>query len=315
MPVEDAPSPLQLKTQEGPVSHVADQSSPPAPTPASEPDAFSLWIEAGQTEKHYWIDIWRFRELLFILAWRDLAVRYKQSVAGVAWALFEPLVRMLVMVIIYQKFAGLPTIADAPYAIMIFAGLLPWNFFASSISKAGESLVGNANMISKIYFPRAIIPASSVLVSLADFVISLLILGGLMLWYDFSPTWRFLFLPVFTALTLIASMGIGLLITALMVRFRDFRFIIPIIVQLGMWISVVPLTSAELRVKLGDLWYSLYTLNPLVGIIEGFRWSILGAGAPLSLLNLFVSLIVSLLIFAGGVTFFRKTERHFADII
>ncbi len=314
MPVEDPIPQLKLQRQDDQESApvAATASAPPLPSKAG---SFDLWIEAGHTEKHYWIDIWRFRELLFILAWRDLAVRYKQSVAGVAWALIQPLISMLVMVVIYRKVAGMPTIAEAPYAIMIFAGLLPWNFFAGSMSKAGESLVGNANMISKIYFPRAIIPASSVLVSLADFVISLAILGGLMVWYEFAPTWRFWFLPLFTALTILASMGIGLFITALMLRFRDFRFIVPVVVQFGMWISVIPLTSAELREKIGDLWFFIYSLNPLVGIIEGFRWAILGNGAPLSFLNLFISLVVSALIFAGGVTFFRKTERHFADII
>ncbi len=286
------------------------EASTPAPAPA-----FDLWIEAGHTEKHYWLDLWRFRELLFILAWRDLAVRYKQSVAGVAWALLQPLASMIVMVIVFRKVADLPTMANAPYAIMIFAGLLPWNFFASSMSKAAESLVGNANMISKVYFPRAIIPASSVVVAVADFFVSLAILGALMAWYDFWPTWRFLALPAFTAMTAVASMGIGFFITALMVRFRDFRFIVPFLVQFGMWITVLPISSEALRAKIGDFWFSLYSLNPLVGIIEGFRWAILGGDAPLSLWNLTVSLLVTLLLFAAGVFFFRKTERHFADVI
>jgi len=317
MPVEDVTPPHELKLKSNSAPPAGEVSGRDAKT-ALDPAAYDLWIEAGHTEKHYWLDLWRFRELLFILAWRDLAVRYKQTVAGVAWALLQPLASMLIMVLIFGKvagFSGLPANSHAPYAIVVFAAMLPWNFFSAAMSRAGESIVGNANMISKIYFPRVIIPASSVIVSVVDFLISLGILAGLMAWYDFWPTSRVWALPVFTAMAGLASMGFGLFITALTVRYRDLRFVVPFIVQFGMWISPVAYPIEVVREKLGEAWFALYALNPLVGIIEGFRWAIVGGDTRLSWLNLLLSLVVSSAVFAGGVQFFRKTERRFADII
>jgi len=305
MQVED-PSPLRLQ-QDGPPSR-------PSNTPAGK-EAFDLWIEAGHTEKHYWLDLWRFRELLFILAWRDLAVRYKQSVAGVAWAVLQPLIQLLAFAGIFGGLADLPSSGGAPYAIMVCAGMLPWQFFSTSFSGAGQSIVGNANMISKIYFPRIIIPASSVIVSLADFLVSLLILAGLMVWYHFLPTWRLLTLPFFTAIAILTATGSGLIITALMVRYRDLRIVVPFIIQIGLFLSPVPYSAEVMHQKIGDSLFLLYSLNPLVGVIEGFRWAILGGDAAFFNVSTLLSIVVSALLFAGGVAFFRKTERHFADII
>ncbi len=278
-------------------------------------ESFDLWIEAGHAEKHYWLDLWRYRELFFILAWRDVAVRYKQTVAGASWALLQPLLSMIIMTIVFRKMANLPSLGDAPYAVMVFAALLPWQFFANALTNASQSLIGNANMISKVYFPRVIVPASAVIVSLADFFLSFLILGGLMAWFQFWPTWRMLTLPVFVALAVFAAMGPGLLITALTVRYRDFRFLIPFIVQFGMFISPVGYSSQFVREKLGEGWYLVYSLNPLVGVIEGFRWAILGGSAQFFSLGTALSLIVATLFFVAGVRYFRKTERSFADVI
>lgn len=281
-----------------------------------EPDGqFDLVIEAGHAERHYWLDLWRYRELFFILAWRDVAVRYKQTIAGVAWALFQPFLSMIVMTVLFGRVANLPSVGDAPYAIMVFAALLPWQFFANALTNASQSLVSNANMISKVYFPRVIVPASSVLVSLIDFAVSFAILVGLMVWYQFLPSWRLVTLPVFIALGILAAMGPGLLITALTVRYRDFRFIIPFIVQFGMWVSPVAYSTDVMREKLGEAWFFLYSLNPMVAVIDGFRWAILGRDVAFFTPATGLSLVVSLVLLAVGISYFRKTERSFADII
>lgn len=286
------------------------------PTPDSEdPKSFDLWIEAGHTEGHYWRDLWRFRGLLGVLAWKDVAVRYKQTVAGAAWALMQPLLSMVIMTLVFGRIAGLPSIGAAPYAIMVFAALLPWQFFSGALTNASQSLVGNANMISKVYFPRVIIPASSILVSLVDFAVSFLILVGLMVWFQFAPTWRMLTLPGFVLLAIFAAAGPGLLITALTVRYRDFRFIVPFIVQFGMYVSPVAFSSEVIRSKIGEGWFLVYSLNPLVGVIEGFRWAILGGDAMFLTPANGVSLAVAAIAFVAGILYFRKTERTFADII
>jgi len=276
---------------------------------------FDLLIEAGQSEKRYWHDLWRYRELLLILAWRDVSVRYKQTVAGAAWAILQPLINMIIMTVIFGKVAGLPSLGTAPYAIMVFAAMLPWQFFSNAVSNAGQSVVNNAGMISKVYFPRAIIPTSSVIVSLVDFCVSLVILAGLMVWYDFWPTWRLATLPVFTFIAILAATGAGLFITALTVRYRDFRFIVPFVVQFGMYVSPVAYSSDVIREKFGTGWFALYCLNPLVGVIDGFRWAILGGDAVGFHFGTWISLAVSIILFVGGIAFFRKTERVFADII
>lgn len=290
---------------------------PSAPLTESQekPEDFDLWIEAGQAERHYWLDLWRYRELLFILAWRDVAVRYKQTVAGAAWALMQPFVSMIIMTVVFGRVAGLPSVGSAPYAIMVFAAMLPWQFFANALTNSGQSIVSNAGMISKVYFPRVMVPASSVLVSIVDFVISFVILAGLMVWFQFWPTWRIFTLPVFAFAAVVAAMGPGLLITALTVRYRDFRFITPFLVQFGMFVSPVAYSSEVIREKLGPVFSIFYSLNPLVFVIDGFRWAILGSDVNLLTRDNAISLGVGLMLLVAGIAYFRKTEKSFADVI
>ena len=288
---------------------------PPTSTPPVENEDFDLWIEAGHVEKHYWLDLWRYRELFFILAWRDVAVRYKQTVAGTAWALVQPFLSMVIMTVIFSRVAGLPSIGNAPYAIMVFAALLPWQFFSNALSASGQSVVTNRDMISKVYFPRIIVPSGSVLVSLVDFLVSLVILAGLMLWFRFPPIWNLLALPAFMLLATVSALGAGLILTALTVQYRDFRILVPFIVQFGMYVSPVAYSSGLIREKLGPGLFSLSCLNPLVCVIEGFRWCILGGEFRLFEPPMLVSFAVSFLLFAGGIAYFRKTERSFADVI
>lgn len=272
-------------------------------------------IEPGRTEQNYWRDLWRYRELFLILAWRDVAVRYRQTVAGAAWAIVQPVSSMVVMTIIFGKVAGLPSEGAAPYAVMVFAALLPWQFFANALSSTSQSVIGNSGLISKVYFPRMIIPMSSVVVSLVDFLVASSILAALMVWFQFLPSWRLLTLPFFIVVAIMAAFGPGLIITALVVRYRDFRFIIPFIVQFGLYVSPVAYSSAVIRGKLGEQWFLLYSLNPMVGVIDGFRWAILGGQSNLWWPGFLASLLLSAVLFASGIFYFRKTERVFADVI
>ena len=269
-----------------------------------------LIIEAGRTEKHYWMDLWRYRELFYFLAWRDILVRYKQTVIGIAWSLIRPLLTMVVFSVIFGRLAKLPS-DGVPYPIMVFAAMLPWQFFSNSLSEASGSLVGNANLISKVYFPRLIIPASSVITSFVDFLISAFILVGLMFWYHFVPDWKIIALPLFIAIAFAASMGCGLWLTALNVKYRDFRYIVPFIVQFGLYISPVGFSSNVIPQK----WRFLYSLNPMVGVIDGFRWAILRGQSTIYVPGFILSLGVVSISLAFGVWYFRKTEKRFADII
>lgn len=269
-----------------------------------------LVIEAGRTERHYWRDLWRYRELFMFLAWRDILVRYKQTVIGLAWALLRPLLTMLVFTLVFGKLAKLPS-GGVPYPILVFAALLPWQFFSSAFSEAGNSLIGNANMISKIYFPRLVVPTSAVIVSFVDFLISGLILVGLMIWYGFMPDLSILTLPLFICVAFAAAMGAGLWIAALNVKYRDFRYIIPFVVQLGLYISPVGFSSAVVP----DKWRLIYSLNPMVGVIDGFRWAILGGKAQLYWPGFLLSLFLVLVVLVTGIVYFRKTEKFFADVI
>ena len=282
--------------------------------PTSQAD-FDLWLEAGAAEKHYWLDLWRYRELFQILAWRDISVRYKQTVLGAAWALLQPFISMVVMTVIFGKVAGLPSEGAAPYAIMVFAAMLPWQFFANALSTASQSLVTNANLVSKVYFPRLLIPASAVAVACIDFFVSFIILAGMMAFYRFAPTWRFLAIPVFTLVAFIAALGPGLIITALNVKYRDFRYVIPFLVQFGMYVSPVAYSSSVIRDKFGETAYLAYSLNPMVGVIDGFRWAILGGESRLHLPGLAISLLLGVILLIVGIWYFRKIERTFADII
>ena len=269
-----------------------------------------LVIEAGKAERHYWKDLWRYRELFYFLAWRDILVRYKQTVIGLAWALIRPFLTMVVFVVVFSKLAKLPS-EGVPYPILVFAALLPWQFFANAFTEAGNSLISNAGMISKVYFPRLVIPTSAVIVSFVDFLISGIILVGLMVWYGFAPDWRIVTLPLFIFIAFAAAMGAGLWIAALNVKYRDFRYIIPFVVQFGLYVSPVGFSSAIVP----EQWRLLYSLNPMVGVIDGFRWAILGGNTQLYWPGFLLSLFLVMLILVTGIVYFRKTEKTFADVI
>ena len=270
----------------------------------------TLVIEAGRTELHYWRDLWRYRELFYFLAWRDILVRYKQTVVGVLWAVLRPLLTMMVFTLVFSRIAKLPSDA-APYSILVFAAMLPWQFFSNSITGAGESLIVNSSMISKVYFPRLIVPSSAVIVSFVDFLISAVVMVGLMLWLAYVPTYRILFLPLFILMVFAASVGFGLWLSALNVKYRDFRVLIPFVVQFGLYISPVGFSSNLIPEK----WRLIYSLNPMVGVIDGFRWSILRGDEPLYLPGFLVSLVTILIMLVTGIYYFRKTEKTFADVI
>jgi len=269
-----------------------------------------LIIEAGRTEGQYWKDIWSYRGLFYFLAWRDILVRYKQTVIGIAWAVLRPFLTMIVFTIIFGKLAKFPS-EGVPYPILVFAAMLPWQFFSNSLSESSGSLVGNANLISKVYFPRLIIPTSSVITSFVDFLISGVILVALMVWYQFVPGWRLITLPLFIAVAFAASMGAGLWLTALNVKYRDFRYIVPFIVQFGLYISPVGFSSTVVPEK----WRLLYSINPMVGVIDGFRWAILGGDVRIFWPGFLISLALVGIIFFTGIWYFRKTEKTFADVI
>lgn len=274
-------------------------------------DEAILVIEPGRTEKNYWADLWRYRELFIILAWRDVSVRYKQTIIGVLWALIRPLLTMVVFTVIFGRIAKLPSDGQAPYALMVFAAMLPWTLFANALSEASNSLINNANLIGKVYFPRLIIPAATLVTAFIDFLISFVILLGMMLWYRFLPGWEILYLPGFIILALLASLGPGLWITALNVKYRDFRYVIPFVVQFGLYVSPVGFSSNVIP----EQWRLLYSLNPMVGVIDGFRWCLLGGNSPLYLPGFLLSLIIIALFLYLGVSRFRKTEKTFADLI
>ncbi len=271
----------------------------------------TLIIEPGLAEKHYWSDLWRYRELFLVLARRDVSVRYKQTVIGLAWALIQPLATMLVFTVIFGKFAKLETDGAVPYALLVYAGLLPWQLFSTSLTGASGSLIGNANLISKVYFPRLIVPTAAVVVSFVDFLISFSILVGLMVWYHFLPNWHILTLPFFVVMAFLASLGPGLWITSLNVKYRDFRYVIPFIVQFGLYVSPVGFSSSLVP----EQWRLMYSLNPVVGVIDGFRWAILGGESHLNMSGFTLSWGVIVFFLWLGIRQFRRMEKSFADLI
>ena len=273
-----------------------------------------LIIEAGHTERNYWRDLFRYRELFYFLAWRDVLVRYKQTVIGVLWAVIRPLLTMIVFTLVFGRIAKLPA-EGVPYPVMVFAAMLPWQLFATSLTEGSASLISNANLISKVYFPRLIIPASAVIVSFVDFAISMVLLVLLMMFYHVWPSWPLLALPVFTALALLASAGAGVWLAALNVEYRDFRFVVPFFVQLGLYVSPVGFSSSLVRDKLGETVFVLYSLNPMVGVVDGFRWAISGGATPVFVPGLIASFSVMSLLLVSGVWYFRRMERTFADVI
>jgi lipopolysaccharide transport system permease protein len=274
------------------------------------PKTRELVIEAGRTEKQYWKDLWRYRELFYFLAWRDILVRYKQTAIGIVWALIRPFLTMVVFTVVFGNIAKLPS-QGVPYPILVFAGMLPWQFFANALGECSNSLIGNANLISKVYFPRLIVPTSAVIVSFVDFMISGMILLGLMIWYNFVPSIRILTLPLFIIIASAASMGVGLWLAALTVKYRDFRFVVPFIIQFGLYISPVGFSSTVVP----EQWRLLYSLNPMVGVIDGFRWAILGGDSNLYLPGFLLSLSLVVIFLWSGIWYFRKTEKTFADVI
>ena len=270
-----------------------------------------LVLEPGRADRNYWTDLWRYRELFLILAWRDLSVRYKQTIIGVVWAILRPLLTMVVFTVVFGRLAKLPSDGDAPYALLVFAAMLPWTLFATSLSDASNSLINSANLISKVYFPRLIVPTATIVIAFADFLISLVILLALMVYYRFAPGWNMLLLPVFMLLAMLASLGPGLWITALNVKYRDFRIVIPFVVQFGLYVSPVGYSSSLIP----ERWRLLYSLNPMVGVIDGFRWCILGGTSPIYWLGFALSLVVVAFFLWLGVSQFRKMEKTFADMI
>lgn len=269
-----------------------------------------LIIEAGRSENQYWQDIWRYRELFYFLAWRDILVRYKQTAIGVAWALIRPFLTMIVFTVVFGNIAQLPS-EGVPYPILVFAAMLPWQFFANALGECSNSLLSNSNLISKVYFPRLIVPASAVIVSFVDFLISGIIMLALMAWYNFVPDWRILTLPLFIIIAFAAAMGGGLWLAAFNVQYRDFRYIVPFIVQFGLYVSPVGFSSTVVPEK----WRFLYSLNPMVGVIDGFRWAILGRDTELYWSGFLLSIALVAFIICSGIWYFRKMERTFADVI
>jgi lipopolysaccharide transport system permease protein len=271
----------------------------------------SIVLKAGSADRHYWSDVWHYRELFAILAWRDVAVRYKQTVIGVAWAVVRPFLTMLIFTLVFSRLAKLPSDGTVPYPILVFAGMLPWFLFSSILGEASLSLVGNANLIGKVYFPRIIIPASAAVVALVDFGINLLLMFALMLCFGFWPDWKIMFLPGFVALATLASLGPALFITALNVKYRDFRYIIPFMMQFGVYVSPVGFSSAVVP----ERWRLIYSLNPVVGVIDGFRWCLLGGESPLYVPGFLLSLAIVAFLLWLGIHYFRRTERTFADLL
>ncbi|GAP97627.1 ABC transporter permease [Leptolyngbya sp. NIES-2104] len=268
-------------------------------------------IEAGRTEQQYWRDLWQYRELFYFLSWRDILVRYKQTAIGIAWAIIRPFLTMIVFTVIFSNLANLPTQGTAPYPILVLAALLPWQFFASSLSQTSNSLVNNANLISKIYFPRLIVPASAIVVNFVDFLVSGLLLLALMIWYRYVPSWRIISLPFFTLMAALTAFGFGLWFASIYVKFRDVAQVIPFVIQLGQYVSPVGYSIDIIP----ERWRLLYSLNPMVGVIDGFRWAILNDDQALYLPGFVLALIVILLFVWTGIYYFRGVERTFADII
>jgi len=270
-----------------------------------------LVIEAGRANTQYWRDLWAYRELFAVLAWRDVAVRYKQTVIGIAWALIQPLMTMLVFTFIFGRVAQLPSDGAAPYPIMVFAALLPWQLFATSMTQASNSVVNNSALVGKVYFPRLIVPSASAVVALVDFAISLVLLGLLMVLFGSFPDWRVVFLPLFILLAIATAIGPAMWFSALNVKYRDFRYVVPFIVQFGMYVSPVGFS----RSNIPDEWQFLYGLNPMVGVIDGFRWCLLSGEATLHLPSFLLSLCVTAFFLWLGVRTFRNTEKTFADLL
>ena len=271
----------------------------------------TLIIEPGRAAKHYWLDLWHYRELFAILAWRDVSVQYKQTIIGAAWAIIRPALTMAIFTVVFGRVANLPTEGTVPYPLLVMGGMLPWFLVSTILTNGSGSLIQNSNLISKVYFPRLIVPVASSMVALVDFTLSLVLLFAMMIWFQFLPDWHLIFLPLFVVLALLAALGPALIMAALNVNYRDFRFIIPFAVQFGLYLSPVGFSSTVVPEK----WRLLYALNPVVGVIDGFRWSLLGGQTQLDLVTLLTSMVVITFFLFVGIKVFRKTERSFADLV
>lgn len=283
----------------------------PATAAIAAPGEVTFILEAGRADRNYWADLWRFRELFAILAWRDVAVQYKQTVIGIAWALVRPLLTTLIFTGLFSRIARLPSEGATPYPLMVMAGMLPWFLFSTILTSASGSLTSNSNLISKVYFPRLIVPAASAAVAMVDFLITLVILFGLMAVYSFAPSWHVIALPLFIVFVILAALGPAFMMAALSVSYRDFRFIVPFFVQFGLYVSPVGFSSKVVP----ESWRMIYALNPMVGIIDGFRWCLLGGTAPLDIANLAIGLAVTMVFLWLGIRTFRATEKTFADLV
>src|SRR6185436_828768 len=278
--------------------------------------SFDVYIEPGRSEKNYWKDLWRYRELFYILSWRDLKVRYKQTIIGVIWSVLRPLLTMMIFTFVFGRVANFkPPAGIDHYALLVFAGLLPWQFFAAGLTEASNSLIGNQNLISKVYFPRMIIPAASVITSMVDFFISLVLMFALMIWFGVVPSVNLILLPLFIIMAFFASFGVGLWLTALNVKYRDFKHVVPFLVQIGLYISPVGFTSDKASTIIPEKFRLLYYLNPMAGVIDGFRWCFFGDKTPIYWNGMFVSLAVIIFFLLIGIRTFRKMEKNFADLI
>ncbi len=277
---------------------------------ANEETLQEILIEPDAPALHYWRDLWRYRELLWFLVWRDILVRYKQTAVGVLWTVLRPLLAMAAFTVVFGVLAKMPSGA-VPYPLLVFAGLLPWTFFSNALSESSASLIGNANLLTKVYFPRMIVPLGSILASLVDLVISLLLMVGLMLWYGFLPDWRIAALPLFLVLCCLSVCGAGLWCAALNVKYRDFRYLVPFLLQFGLYVSPVGFSTTVVP----GSWRLLYSLNPMVGVIDGFRWALLGGRGEIFWPGVALSTLLSLFLLCTGLWFFRRTERTLADVI
>ena len=277
--------------------------------------SFEVFIEPGRAERNYWKDLWRYRELFYILSWRDVKVRYKQTIIGVVWSVLRPLLTMMIFTFIFGQVAKFDAPPGIQYGLLVFAGLLPWQFFATGLSEASNSLIGNERLISKVYFPRMIIPASSVITSLVDFLISLGLMFGLLIWYQTVPSINLVFLPLFIIMAFFASFGVGLWLTSLNVKFRDFKHVVPFLVQIGLYISPVAFASDKAASIIPEKFRLLYYLNPMAGVIDGFRWCFFGDKMPIYWNGMFLSLVVIIIFLFIGIRTFRKMEKSFADLI
>jgi lipopolysaccharide transport system permease protein len=280
----------------------------PTSLPA-QPPIPEVILEAGRADARYFPDLWHYRELLGFLAWRDIKVRYSQAVLGIGWAVIQPAVQTVLLTFVFGKLARMAD-GGVPYEAIVLAGLLPWQLFTSAFNGAGNSLAGNAHLISKVYFPRLVVPLSALAVALVDFVVMLCLALPALAAFGVWPTWRLLFLPAFVLLALLIALGAGLWICAMTVKYRDFRFITPFILQVGVFV-----TPVGFRADLLPNWRDLIALNPISGVIDGTRWCLLGGRTELYLPGIGISCAVAAMLLFTGIWFFRKTERQFADVI